>query len=710
MEVLAPAGNLEIFKTVIDAGADAVYFGGKLFSARAYANNFDFNESKEALNYAHLHGKKAYLTLNTLVKNIEFNKDLFDYLNFYYENGLDGIIVQDIGVIKYIRDNFPDMSVHGSTQMAVCNSYGAKLCKELGLTRIVPARELSLSEIKTINENVDIELEVFVHGALCYCYSGDCLMSSLIGGRSGNRGRCAQPCRLEYDVYNDNNRINTNGGYVLSLKDLCGINDLDKLYRSGVSSLKIEGRMKKKQYASNVVNVYRRYVDRLMENVSSGKEKYFVDKNDEKLLFDLGNRCGFTNSYYYAKTDNMVTFKSPSHENREVSYEYKEEKLSAYCYFKAKINEPIEITIIYNDITVNLKGTNCEKASNKPVGLEDIKKRLNKTGNTSFIFEDIKCDIDDNIFVPLGEINRLRKDALEELQDRILLPYKRNRVDKVTSVSKNNKNSYKKDISELLISVQNNNQLEALISKTKDFDLIIPSDSSLIFDVDNIRERSICNKIYIELPIVIRDKSYELLEENLEIIRKYDGYIVSGYDGIEFIKDNGLNGTIISGSYIYTFNNNSIEAVEELGIDYNIAPYELNSKELLHRNNTSSILTVYGRYPMMITNNCINKNCLSCDKVQKDLTLKDKKGHSFLVRNLCKVCYNVIYNENVTYLLDEGDIIRDLGFKHYIINFVNEDTTRVIDIINQYNDCFMNNKTRNIDFKYTKGHFKRGVE
>ena len=273
MEVLAPAGNIEIFKSVIDAGADAVYFGGKHFSARAFANNFDYKESEEALNYAHLHGKKAYLTLNTLIKNKEFNDDLYDYISFYYENGLDGIIVQDIGLIQFIRDEFPDLNVHGSTQLAICNSYGVKLLEKLGVTRIVPARELSLEEIRNIHDETGMELEVFVHGALCYCYSGDCLMSSLIGKRSGNRGRCAQPCRLPYEVYLDNKPLKTKGNYILSLKDLCGINDLPGIYRSGVSSLKIEGRMKQKQYATNVVYLYRKYVDILLDNEKSITEE-----------------------------------------------------------------------------------------------------------------------------------------------------------------------------------------------------------------------------------------------------------------------------------------------------------------------------------------------------------------------------------------------------------------------------------------------------
>lgn len=712
-EVLAPAGDLEIFKSVIDAGADAVYFGGKHFSARAYANNFDYEESKEALKYAHLHNKKAYLTLNTLIKNKEFDDDLYNYIRFYYENGLDGIIVQDIGLIKYIREVFPDLNVHGSTQLAVCNSYGVSLFEKLGVTRIVPARELSLEEIRTIYDNTKIELEVFVHGALCYCYSGDCLMSSLIGGRSGNRGRCAQPCRLEYDVYNGKNRLNSRGGYVLSLKDLCGINDLDKLYRSGVTSLKIEGRMKKKQYACNVVNIYRRYVDLLLNNLSKGIDSYEVSDKDKNLLLDLGNRCGFTNSYYYGKKDRMVTFESPSHENKDVSYCFEEMKIPVKCKFTARINEPIELVVAKDDIKVNLKGVNCEIASNKPVNISDIDKRLNKTGNTSFYFDEIEHDIDNNIFIPLGDVNRLRKEALDLLEEKILYPFKRNIPDIISTQniqSVDNKDS--KEISDLIISIQNTYQLDVLSANKslKNVDLVISlADIKDFIDIERIRKMSVFNNIFVEFPTVIRKESKELLEQNVEIIRKYDGYIVSSYDGMEFIRENKLKGVVISGSYIYTFNNNSIRAIRELGIDYNIAPYELNYKELSHRNNSNSIITIYGKYPMMVTNNCINKNCLKCDKTQKSLTLKDKKGHSFLVRNLCNVCYNVIYNENVTYLLDERKKLSDIGFNHFVMNFVDEDKDLISSVINDYYDSFGDNMI-NIKYKYTKGHFKRGVE
>ena len=719
LEVLAPAGSLEIFKSVIDAGADAVYFGGSLFSARAYAANFDENESAEALRYAHLHGKKAYLTLNTLIKNKEFDDSIHDYVRFYYENGLDGIIVQDIGLIKYIRENFPDLHVHGSTQLAVCNSYGARLFKELGLTRIVPARELSLEEIRRIHDETGMKIEAFVHGALCYCYSGDCLMSSIIGGRSGNRGRCAQPCRLEYDVYEDGKKINNKGGYVLSLRDLCGINDLPMLYESGVSSLKIEGRMKKKQYASGVVNVYRRYVDYFLDNIARGSKEYKVDKNDYDLLLKLGNRSGFTNCYYYNKTDNMVTFSKPSHESEDVDVVFEENKLNATCKFIAHEGEAIKIIVDYDGVISTVTGNVCEKASKKPVSAEDIIKRINKTGNSNFTFSDIHVDLDDDVFIPLGEINRIRREALEQLEDNICSKYTRkydtenkiNLIEKSEFFDDNTDNStIKKELSNVVISINDISQLEGIEETIdSDYDLIVPFSSyDLFVKYEEISSKTHANNIFVEFPFVIRDKTARLLKDKIDIIRNYDGYVVSGYDGIGFVKEYKLEGVIIVGSHLYTFNNTSVDFVNDLGADYNICPMELNNRELSHRNNSNSIINIYGRAPLMISANCVNKNCKGCDKKEKELILKDKKGNEFGIFNKCKVCYNVIYNGLPTCLFNEMDVVSSLGFAGVKLDFTNESKDEVSDILNKYMDCLANKKR--VEFEYTTAHFKRGVE
>ena len=260
VELLAPGGSFESVIAAYNAGADAVYTGGLMFGARAGANNLTTEELIEALEYAHVHDRKLYLTVNTLLKDKEIETELYDYLLPLYENGLDAVIVQDIGVFKFIRDNFPLMHIHASTQMTIFGKDTVAFLKDLGASRIVTPRELSLKEIEDIKNDArlkDMEIESFVHGALCYCYSGQCFMSSYIGGRSGNRGRCAQPCRMEYDVLKDGKVLNPgNNKYVLSPKDICTLKILPEIIKSGVYSLKIEGRMKKTEYITGVVSIY----------------------------------------------------------------------------------------------------------------------------------------------------------------------------------------------------------------------------------------------------------------------------------------------------------------------------------------------------------------------------------------------------------------------------------------------------------------------
>ena len=294
-ELLAPAGSVETMYAAFAAGADAVYIGGSRFGARAYADNAESESLLDAIDYAHLHGKKLYLTVNTLLKEQEMD-ELYEYLLPFYRQGLDAVIVQDFGVFRRVREWFPDLAIHASTQMIMSGELSAEKLKELGATRIVTPRELSLNEIRSIHKSCDLEIESFVHGALCYCYSGQCLFSSIAGGRSGNRGRCAQPCRMAYSVEQNGKVIlPQQKGYILSPKDLCTIEILPKLIEAGVYSLKIEGRMKKPEYTAGVVSIYRKYLDRYLANP---KASYRVSEADKKHLLGLFNRKGFTDGYY----------------------------------------------------------------------------------------------------------------------------------------------------------------------------------------------------------------------------------------------------------------------------------------------------------------------------------------------------------------------------------------------------------------------------
>ena len=305
IEVLAPAGSMECLRAAVLNGADAVYLGGEMFGARAYAGNFNQEELCEAIDYAHMFGKKIFLTINTLMKEKEKDQ-LIDFLIPYYEQGLDAAIIQDPGVIRMVREYFPDLEIHASTQMTVTGVYGARMVKKMGAKRVVPARELSLEEIKEIKDDTGLDMECFVHGALCYCYSGQCFMSSMLGGRSGNRGRCAGTCRLPFYKKGSGKKQK----YLLSLKDLCTIEQLPEILDHGVDSLKIEGRMKGARYVGEVTRLYRKYVDLYLSG-----EPYRVEPEDKKILLELFNRGGFTDGYYRRyHGSQMMSMERPDHQ------------------------------------------------------------------------------------------------------------------------------------------------------------------------------------------------------------------------------------------------------------------------------------------------------------------------------------------------------------------------------------------------------------
>ncbi len=360
VEILAPAGSLESVYGSVKAGADAVYIGGMKFGARAFADNPNEEELLDAIDFVHLNGKKIYMTVNTLFKENELKNELVSFLAPYYERGVDAVIVQDIGALSVIKNVFPDLPVHASTQMTIASEYGCRLLSGLGnVTRVVPARELSISEIRSIRENTDLELECFVHGALCYSYSGQCLFSSVIGGRSGNRGRCAQPCRMKYDLFEDG-KFKKNG-YLLSLKDLCTLEYIPDLIDAGIDSFKIEGRMKRPEYTAGIAGLYRTLADMYLDLGKDGYEndlKLHPDIMEKamKTAMELYNRGGFTKGYYFSyHGKDMMTWERPNHtgipagyvtsiSGRRITVKEKE-VLSAGDVLEIKGKEPFEFTV-----------------------------------------------------------------------------------------------------------------------------------------------------------------------------------------------------------------------------------------------------------------------------------------------------------------------------------------------------------------------------
>ena len=347
VEILSPAGSIESLQAGITADCDAIYIGGSKFGARAYADNPDKDILLEALDYTHLHDKKMYLTINTLLKNDELKEELYDYLYKYYIYGIDAVIVQDMGVLRFIHNNFPDLPIHASTQMTLTMAEGANLLKDYGVTRFVPSRELSLEEIKNIRRKTDLEIEVFIHGALCYSYSGQCLMSSMFGGRSGNRGRCAQPCRMPYSLLPKDKEK-----YIISPKDICTLDLIPDLMDSGIDSFKIEGRMKRPEYTAITTYTYRKYVDKYLDLGREKYERYISDNkkefNQDKMnLLDIYNRGGFSNGYFYNRNGrSMITLDKPNHSGVLVGSVSKVDKSHIWIKLNEDVNKSDVLKII----------------------------------------------------------------------------------------------------------------------------------------------------------------------------------------------------------------------------------------------------------------------------------------------------------------------------------------------------------------------------
>lgn len=699
-ELLAPAGNLEIFKGVIESGADAVYVGGSMFGARAYANNFTEEELLEAIDFAHLRGVKVYLTVNTLIKNSEFSK-LYDYLLVYYKRGLDAVIVQDIGVVKAIHEYFPSMEIHTSTQMTVTGADGVRFLSQFGVTRVVMAREVSLAEMKRIHEETGMELEAFVHGALCYSYSGQCLFSSILGGRSGNRGRCAQPCRLPYTVEGKKDE------YILSLKDMCGIKALDKLHDAGVYSLKIEGRMKQLEYACGVVKYYRSYIDSMKP----------VSDADYDRIKALGNRCGFTDRYYFDHNgSDMVTYVKPNFVSNAAEPSPEKRKLSIEGELVLREGEPGSLTVKRGDVTYKALIEPVSAALKAPLDKKAAIDRINKTGDTDFEFSHIKAQIGENVFVPNGALNKLRRDAISGLCDKLLKKYYRNDaryadMSRLTALPEHVVKSdaaHDEDINDYttICSCMTRAQLDTLIGYEcfdvfyLDFDMYDRKTLIQQFadDVKCLIKRN--KKVYLMLPTIFRADSSDYFVSIAKELDKvsFEGFVVKNYEEL-YLTENLFTGKkVILDHNMYTFNDVSKSAFFEHGVSGDTVPLELNSKEIMHRNNIGSQMIVYGYYPLMTTANCVHKNTKGCDKKQKLIYLKDRYNKSFAVCNNCKECYNTIYNSLPTMLTKNIGKLKEAGIRSFRYSFTIETPKQI--------KAVMDDKVA----EYTNGHYKRGVE
>ncbi len=750
LEVLAPAGSFETFLAVINAGADAVYLGGSRFGARAYADNFDADALLRAIDYAHLHDRKVYLTVNTLLKEREL-AELADYLLPFYRQGLDAVIVQDMGAFELVREQFPDLAVHTSTQMTITGAEGAEYMHKLGASRVVLARELSFAEISYIHSSVSVQLEAFVHGALCYCYSGQCLFSSMLGGRSGNRGRCAQPCRLPYELCDSHKKkLPQRGSYMLSPKDLCSISYLPDLFESGVYSLKIEGRMKQAEYAAGVVSIYRAYVDAYLEDVArygiaDARRRFLVSGEDMQKLWDFGNRSGFTEGYFYRQNGkDMITFEKPGHikSNEALQNEIRrtyiddelKEKIKGNLILKKELPAIIELSC--KGKRVSVEGDIVQAAQNQPLSLDKVERNLRKTGNTPFVFDELTVEMEDDVFLPVGAINRLRRDAMEQLMGQVTGEYHREVPGTIPNGQTAKNESFhanstkhagnpaiqaKENSFHLSVSVEWRGQLGAVLRVPFVENVYLDSGcyrqeeikELLSEDVSAIHQAG--KRAYYILPPVFRKRTagfYAGLCAWLTSIY-LDGIVVGSYDSLGFALTHLSAMPFILDHRLYLFNNRAKAGFGSQHPLRDTAPLELNRGELMARDNRGTELVLYGYLPLMLSAQCVHANNDVCDKQPGLSYLKDRYGKYFPVKNHCQDCYNTLYNSTPLLLFDCRKDVLDMGIVYGRLSFTIESEKETRRILDLYKASFLTGtctvKTV-YQGEYTNGHYKRGVE
>ncbi|MCI8363888.1 MAG: U32 family peptidase [Eubacterium sp.] len=752
IEILAPGGSREAIYAGIYGGADAIYTGTSRFSARAFAENPDVEELCRILDFAHLHEKKIYLTVNTLLTEEELEGSLYDLIRPLYEHGLDAVIVQDFGVMDLIREYFPGMDIHASTQMTLLTGEGANLLRPFGVTRIVPARELSIQEIARMRQVTDLEIEVFVHGALCYCYSGQCLMSKVIGGRSGNRGMCAQPCRLPYKAEGKK------AGYLLSPKDLCTLGQVEELIRAGVDSFKIEGRMKKPAYTAYTSYLYRTYADASLSGIPVDDREL---NRDMQRLADIYNRGGFTRGYLFEPSKKNIIFPSKNSHygvlagtvlavNKDMAeyraeitlhpqdvvefrdeeggsvYEYtlkegvpkygkvrarykkgsqlragqkvyrtrnnellmeiddliehgrKNTKVPIRGIFRAVCGEPVRLELFFRDLSCQLEGAVAERAKGKPVSSTDIEKRLKKTGESQFIFEDLALAVSEQLFVPLGSIAGLRRQAFQILEQKILEQSYRKAECKPEQIPVGEEN--KETCGELfcgeqftLIQITDFRQIEGVKNASKvnatNTRLHFPLEEFSPEEWNRLAEEAGELRFYISLPRVLREKNKShFLDLWREYARCFQGPECAGavLSSIEALPVMGQlwdqKREWIAGPELYFWNHRAGRVYDRLG---------------LRRHSYMA----YGRAAVMTTEGCASLElgrCSGPEGMSRELEISTPKKDDFTVVNYCNYCYNVIYEKNPGWHEPEG--LAEIPE----IQFRSEDTEEVREVLEQW--------------------------
>lgn len=805
-EILAPAGSVEALRAAVAAGADAVYIGGSRFGARAYAESTQEDSLLSAIDYAHQKGRRVYLTVNTLLKEQELSEELYEFVRTYYEGGVDAVIVQDLGVLHFLAAHFPDLKIHASTQMTIVSEDGVSMLSGYPVSRIIPARELSLEEIKQLRQGTSLELETFVHGALCYCYSGQCLFSSMLGGRSGNRGRCAQPCRMSYTLL-ENGRAVCENAYLLSPKDMCTLDKIPELISAGIDSFKIEGRMKRPEYAAGVTAAYRKLTDIYFEYGEKEFETY-LKKNPQLLteqterVSDLYNRGGFTDGYYFHyHGPGMMSMERPNHSGLLVgevvsakggaarirlhtevrpqdvleirtpqkdSYEFtvgeagflqkklyetnvrrgfplaaglpvyrtKNETLLKELYeayvkqpfqyavhglFTAFSGEKAKLTLTTEERSVTVEGSLVMTAKNQPLTKEKIAEQLKKTGESEFYFETLSMQIGEQIFLPMGSIKELRREAFAKLAKEMAkahhrsLPERPNiRLQQADEKIRKSHEPSKKP--ELVCLVSERGQWNAVM-ETKEVSAVY-----LDLQKESIKEQLAFarqteaggKKVFLALPHIFRLKERTRYEQAAEEFLQggFSGILAKSLEELAFLKQQPWSkGLEIRLNYnLYVFNREAKRFFLEHGYSRFTAPAELNAEELETLGIEDCDFLLYGRLPLMVSAQCVRDNVLACTHgtAADELVLSDRLGAGFPVQQICTSCYNIIYNSVCLSLLGRQKEIERLHPAAYRLDFTIEseqETRRVL-------QAFLAKEALSAPFgeAYTKGHWKRGID
>lgn len=716
IELLSPAGNMEALKAAIHNGADAVYLAGTNYGARAYATNFTKEELKEAIKYAHLYDVKIYVTVNTLIYENEID-DVMNYLKYLYEIGTDAVIMQDIGLISLTRKLIPDLEIHASTQCHSHNDAALELFKSLGVTRVVLARELNLDEIN--NLKTDIEREIFVYGALCICYSGCCLMSSFLGGRSGNQGMCAGPCRLPYTLTMDGKKIKTNGNYLLSTRELNTLEKLPLILNSNVHSLKIEGRMKSPEYVGYVTKVFRYLIDnKNISNYENNLKKLFNRKftnghlfNDTiinsktpnhqgvkigniinankyikvKLTDDLSQNDGIrflpsnkgmiVNKLYNenyklinkAEKNQIIYLENKYHLKNEITLlktfdynltnslkNYPLKKLFVNYEVKALENTPLTISISHNNITSTYQGTVITKAKTSPITKENIIKHLSKLGNTPFIVKNINITMDNNIFIPVKELNEARRYLIEDIIQ------KKTTINHHTDIKISKEKTIHNNHIHISAYVSNEEQLKYLIDKVN---RIYTNDYKLYQKYKN-------PNLYLKL----ERTNYNLKDyKNENLLVTEIGSFYRYHKNNNIISDYTLN---VTNSFSASFLQNHGTKI----INASIECHDESLKEMLkYSNNIETV--IYGRIELMIMNYCLIKHNLGCNYCTHKFNLINKDNLSFPILN--NHGKNIILSYKPVNKINKISEYQKYGINNFRLDFYEETIDEIKNILNK---------------------------